>query len=103
MAKHVTVFKMQVKPGMVDDVLKLMNEEGAQERRLAANGWESTIVGKSKSDPDEVWVTVAWDNTENYNKNSSSPEQNAWYEKMRGLLASDPEWHDCDVIEEQHA
>lgn len=103
MAQHMTTARMQVASGKMDDLIQLMDEEDAEARRLREQGWQSTVVGKSKNDPNEVWVTVTWDNSQNYMKNSNTPEQNAWYQKLRALLASDPEWHDCDVINEQRA
>ena len=62
-----------------------------------------SIAGRRKESPDEVWGCVTWDTSDRYYANAESPEQNEWYERMRGLLASDPEWFDCDVIEEQRA
>ena len=103
MAKHATVFSMQVKPGKLDDLMGLMGDERAEEMRLRAGGWESTVVGKSKDNPSEIWITVTWDNSENYMKNAQSPEQDAWFQKMRALLDADPAWHDCDVLSEQRA
>ena len=103
MAKHVTIFKMQVKPGMVDQLTKVMNDDGTNMDRIKAAGWKSTIVGSSKDNPNEVWGTVTWDNSENYRKNAEDPAQNASFQQMRALLDADPEWHDCDVIEEQRA
>jgi hypothetical protein len=50
-----------------------------------------------------MWGAVTWDTSENYYKNAESPEQNKDYEQMRALLAGDPEWFDCDVLEETRA
>ncbi len=102
MAKHVTYWKMQLKPGKLDEMQKLASAE-ENERRLKGAGWKGTIIGKSKDNPDVVWGTVLWDNSDNYRKNAESPEQNAWFEKMRALLVADPEWFDCDIVEERKA
>lgn len=102
MAQHVTFYKMQVQPGKVNDLKQLM-KTWEQERGATGLGWVGSIAGSSKSDQNEVWGAVAWDNTQNYMKNADSPEQNAWYQKMRALLAADPQWFDCDVIEDQRA
>ena len=103
MAKHVTVFSMQVKPGKLDELIGMMGEERAEEMRLKAAGWESTVVGKSRNNANEIWVTVTWDTSENYARNAQSPEQDTWFQKMRALLDSDPAWHDCEVLSEQRA
>ena len=33
-----------------------------------------------------------------YQANAASPEQDARYQKLRALLARDPEWHDGEVV-----
>lgn len=100
MAEHVTFFRMKVKPGKLDDMIKMMSEE---DDNLAAAGWRGTIAGRSKDDPNAMWVAVTWDTSERYYKNAESPEQTAVYERMRAFLDADPEWHDCDVVQEQSA
>jgi hypothetical protein len=100
MAQHVTFWRMKVQPGKVDELKKLMEGE---DDRVSGSGWEASVVGVSKNNPDEVWGCVTWDTSEPYYKNAESPEQNAVYERMRALMTSDPEWFDCDVIEEQRA
>lgn len=101
-AKHVTFWKMKVKPGKITEITKIMNSPDDQER-LKASGWQLTVVGARKDNPDEIWGMVIWDNSDNYKKNADSPDQNADYEKMRALLTADPEWFDCDVVEESRA
>jgi len=100
MAQHVTFAKMKVLPGKLDELTKLMDENPA---RLAQTGWQGSVVGKSKDDPETLWLCVTWDTSERYYANAGNPDQNAMYEKMRALLAADPEWFDCDVVQEQHA
>jgi quinol monooxygenase YgiN len=100
MSQHVTFARMKVQPGKLDELTKLMDENPA---RLTDKGWTSTIVGKTKDDPDTLWLCVTWDNSDRYYANAGNPEQNAQYERMRALLAADPEWFDCDVVEEQSA
>jgi quinol monooxygenase YgiN len=99
MAKHVTFMKMKAKPGKVDDIRKLMNTEEDQER-LKKAGFQYSVMGTSKNDPNTVWGAVTWDTSERYYKNAESPAQNADYEKMRSMLTEDPEWFDCDVVDE---
>lgn len=101
-SKHVTFWKMKVKPGKIKEIISIMGSDEDQER-VKARGWQATVVGTSKDNPDEVWGMVTWDNSENYKKNADSPDQNADYEKMRELLAADPEWHDCDVVQDARA
>lgn len=100
MAEHVTFFRMKVQPGKLEEFMSVMS--GDQDlARARERGFVMDIVGKSKNDPNEVMGCVLWDTSERYYANADSPEQNAEYQKMRALLASDPEWFDCDVIEER--
>lgn len=103
MAQHVTFFRMKVQPGKIDEMKQLVKDRGAENRRQSGAGWESTVAGQSKDDQNTLWVAVTWDTSERYKANAEDPKQNEWYEKMRALLESDPEWFDCDVIEEQRA
>ncbi|HUF53327.1 MAG TPA: antibiotic biosynthesis monooxygenase [Dehalococcoidia bacterium] len=98
MAEHVTFFRMKVQPGKLDELVRMMSEEP---ENAASRGFQSAIVGQSKDDPNTVWTAIAWDTSERYYANAESPEQNAEYEQMRALLESEPEWFDCNVLEEQ--
>ena len=101
MAEHVTFFRMKVQPGKLDELKALMS--GDEGQRLAGRGWKQTIVGSGKNDPNDVWVAVTWDTSDNYYANAGSPEQDAEYQKTRALLTSDPEWFDCDLLEDSRA
>jgi heme-degrading monooxygenase HmoA len=100
MAQHVTFARMSVLPGKLDDFIAMMSEDSSA---MGAKGFERSIAGKSKDDPNEVWVAITWDTSERYYANADSPEQSADYERMRALLTADPEWHDCDVLSEDSA
>ncbi len=101
MAEHVTFWRMQVQPGKMDDLRRLIDEE--DDGQMKERGWVMDVVGTRKENPNEIWGCVTWDTSERYYKNADSPQQTQWYEKMRSLLASDPEWFDCDVLEERRA
>ena len=102
MAKHVTFWKMKTLPGKIDEIRQIMSSAEDQQR-IKSQGWEMTVVGTRKDSPDEIWGMVTWDTSERYYKNAESPEQNKDFEQMRKLLAADPEWFDCDVVEESRA
>jgi hypothetical protein len=100
MAQHVTFMRLKVRPGKLDELRGMM--EG-QEGTVAQAGWVASIIGQSKNDENEIMGAILWDTSENYYKNADRPEQNAQYEKMRALLASDPEWFDCSLLHEGRA
>ena len=102
MAQHVTFWRMKVQPGKMDEFKALMDSR-QEEARIRATGWVQTVVGERKESPEEIWGAVTWDTSENYHKNAASPDQNQWYEKMRALLSADPEWFDCNVVQDAHA
>lgn len=102
MAKHVTFWKMKVQPGKVGEIMKIMGSQEDQERIKKA-GWQMTVVGTRKDNPEEVWGMVTWDSSDRYYKNAESPEQDKDFQQMRKLLGADPEWFDCDVVEESRA
>jgi hypothetical protein len=99
-AKHVTFMKMKVKKGKLDELKKLMSNDDDMDRIKDA-GFKRMVIGSRKDNETEVWGAVTWDNSENYYKNAQDPKQNAEFEKMRALLDADPEWFDCDVLDEQ--
>jgi hypothetical protein len=102
MAKHVTFWRMKTQPGKISEIQRIMSSAQDQQR-IKERGWEMTVIGTKKDNPDEVWGMVTWDTSDNYYKNAESPDQDADYQKMRSLLTADPEWFDCDVVEESKA
>ena len=101
-AQHVSFWRMKVQPGKVDELRRVMSSQ-QDEGRLRERGWVASVVGTRKDNPDEVWGCVTWDTSDRYYKNAESPEQNEMFQKMRSLLGGDPEWFDCDVLEERRA
>ena len=89
-----TVARMQVKPGAEEQFAGLAEEfEG-----LSIDGHLGTYVYRSDAEPNVVWLAVAFRDKEAYQRNAQSPEQDARYQKMRALLAADPEWHDGEIV-----
>jgi hypothetical protein len=43
-------------------------------------------------------MVVAFESKDAYWANARSPEQDARFKEMRALLASDPEWHDGEIV-----
>jgi quinol monooxygenase YgiN len=91
-----TIARMRTKPGHEQGLLEVSREE------LAANrprGFVSTLVYRSVDDPQEIWLTVAFESEEAYRSNAASPEQDAWYRRMLEHLEGDPEWHDGEIVQ----
>jgi quinol monooxygenase YgiN len=89
-----TVARMQLKPGTEDQVAALTKEfEGVS---IPGHLW--TYLYHSDADPNVVWLAVAFQDKAAYQLNAQSPEQDARYQKLRALLAADPEWNDGEII-----
>ena len=84
---------MKLKPGAEDKMMKAMEgSANSQEGHIA------TYVFKSDADPNVHFVTTVFESKSAYKKFADSPEQSKRFEKMRELLAADPEWHDGEVV-----
>jgi quinol monooxygenase YgiN len=97
--EHVTLFRLKVLPGKRQAVLDHF-EKWDREQKSKATGFRRSILVSSNSDPDEFMGGVRWDNTENYMKNASRPEQDAWFQELRRNLVRDPEWFDGTLQKE---
>jgi quinol monooxygenase YgiN len=89
-----TVARMVLKPGMRERFMTLWREieEGELTGRVAE------YLYQSDTNPDELFMAVAFESEEAYRRNSESPAMDASYRRMRELLVADPEWHDGQVI-----
>ena len=88
-----TIARLQAKPG-VEAQLRALSQEFAGQ----IPGHLGTYVYRADSESDVYWVAVAFTDKAAYQANAQSPEQDARYQKMRALLAADPEWHDGEIV-----
>jgi antibiotic biosynthesis monooxygenase (ABM) superfamily enzyme len=65
---------------------------------LDVPGHISSTVYRMDNDPNEVYLTVLFDDRATYHANAQSPEQDARYREMLELLDGEPEWHDGEVV-----
>ena len=93
---HVTHFRIKAKPGEREAVLALFDKWQA-ERQPTATGYVRSIISSNLDDPDELMAGVMFDTKENYDANSSTPEQGAWYQELRSHLVADPDWFNGKV------
>jgi quinol monooxygenase YgiN len=88
-----TVARMQANPGAEAELMALSKEFEGQ-----IPGHLGTYVYRSDTEPNVYWMAVAFQDKAAYTANAQSPEQDARYQKMRALLAADPEWHDGEIV-----
>ena len=89
-----TVARLRVKPGM-EDKFRAFREE------VSTNpppGHVAFYVYQMDADPSEYYLVVIFKSKEAYHANAASSEQDAAYRKLREVLATDPEWHDGEII-----
>ena len=99
MADHITFFRMKAQPGKRQAVIDhFLDSEDV--RVSGTKGFIRSILVTNNEDPDEVMAGVRFDSTENYNANSNRPEINVWYQGLRALLASDPDWFNGTLARE---
>jgi quinol monooxygenase YgiN len=91
-----TVAKYRLKPGhektFMDEMTRFEGEPPA--------GWVYHTVFRSKTDPNELWLSVVFESEDAYVKNANSPEMDKEYQRMLEHLQGEPEWHDGHVIHE---
>jgi quinol monooxygenase YgiN len=93
-----TVARMRVKRGMGPAVEVLSKKFESRH----VDGWMSSNIYRSRTDPQEYWISVVFRDEASYRKNADDPVQDEWYRELRKLLDADPEWHDGDVIHTAH-
>ena len=89
-----TIARLRALPGSAEKLLAL--NEGYE--GLEVPGFVATYVYRSDSDPDEYWMAVVFADRETYRRNADDPAQDVRYRELRALLATDPEWHDGEII-----
>ena len=89
-----TIAKLKVKPGQVEAMKSHMASVSSRQ----APGFLAVNVYKMDTDPNELYLTVMFENKETYVANANRPGTNADFEKMMQLLVAEPEWHDGKVV-----
>src|SRR5437879_1290833 len=90
-----TIAHLQPKPGKEGEVIRAF-EEWHRERRPKVAG---AIGGQLyRLDRGGMMATAVFASRETYLANASDPAQDQWYRGLRELLATDPEWHDGEIV-----
>ena len=96
MPPHMTHFKMRAKSGERQKIIDHF-DLWFRERRPGVGGFIRAVLCSNVNDPDEFMAYAMFADKEAYDANSNSPEQHAWYEKLRSYLDADPDWFDGAV------
>lgn len=85
-----TVARCSVKPGKMQDFLKMMMDNSRTPKGMRAAYIYET-------GPDELFMVAVFDDETTYRANAADPQQDREFRKFRELLTADPEWHDGAV------
>ena len=88
-----TIARMKVRKDKLREFLALGKEWDDRERKRALGYVGSEILWEDAEDG-RACLVVHFTTREAYRKNADSPEQDAFYQRMRACLESDPEWID---------
>jgi len=89
-----TVARMKFKPGSFEKMQEIM--QGQRDRQ--PKGYLFTAVYRSQSDPDEIWLTVGFEDEASYRANADDPETDKMAQQYQPLMAEAPEWHDGEIV-----
>jgi hypothetical protein len=94
-----TVARCRLRPGMEVKLLQLIQEF----KQVRIPGLVAQYVYRLDANPQVYYVVILFENKALYTANAASAEQDARYQKLRTLLAADPEWHDGEIVDDFHA
>jgi quinol monooxygenase YgiN len=89
-----SIARWHIKEGKQQELEELV----AKVVRDRASAGLAVHVYRSDSDPPEYWVAGVFKSREAYRASSDVPGTASGYQQLRGLMDSDPEWHDGEVI-----
>ena len=92
-----TIFRLQPKAGRDADVVTLMQEWNRQ-RGATVPGAQATYLLRSERRPGELIGVAVFADEPTYRANAAAPEQDAWYRRLRAVLAADPVWEDGEYL-----
>lgn len=88
-----TIAHLQPKPGHAAAVSELL-DEWHRTIRPTLGGRVVELNGRSAARPDDRIAIVAMADEATYRALAASPEQDAWYRRLRDHLERDPDWED---------
>ena len=89
-----TIARMTPKPGMEQAVIGAM-EGWQRERRPKVKGSVGGYL--NKLDKGGLMIVAIFESKEAYVANAEDPAQDQWFQKLRAMLQTDPEWNDGEI------
>jgi quinol monooxygenase YgiN len=94
-----TVARVVVQPGREQEFLAI-GEQWTRERG-ASTGQVAEYVFRVEGRSREYLLVGIFADRETYDTNAKDPETDRWYQRMRAILETDPEWNDGEVVQSQ--
>ena len=88
-----TIARLKIRPDRLREFFALGKEWDDRERTRALGYVGSEVMWEDR-EAGRACLIVHFTSRESYLKNANSPEQDAFYQRMRACLESDPEWID---------
>lgn len=92
-----TVYRLRPRDGQKEALLAHI-QKWSQERLPKVEGYVGGYMLWSATRSNEIAGIAVFDSQSNFHKNANDPEQDQWYQQLRSLLESDPEWNDGEII-----
>ena len=92
-----SIFRMHVKAGGEQKVMALM-DEWEEKMRPGVPGVVAAYTLRPDRAKNELIGVAIFEDQDSYRANAASPQQDAWYRRMREQLTADPEWEDGEFI-----
>jgi quinol monooxygenase YgiN len=92
-----TIGQAHIEDGKLSEVLAL-GETWNRERGPKVPGAIAAYWFQSDGDPNLMTIVAIFRDRETYHANANDPGQDAWYQQLRPLLASDTTWNDGEVV-----
>ena len=90
-----TIARFKLRKDKLREFLALGKEWDDSGRKRAVGYLGSELLWEDREDG-RACMVVHFSSRESYKQNADSPEQDAFYLKMRACMESDPEWIDGD-------
>jgi quinol monooxygenase YgiN len=88
-----TIARVKPKPGQ-EAALQELIDGFWEERGKDVEGAQMGFLFTPKDRTGELYLIAVFDDEKTYMANAGSPDQDAWYQKIRAVLDADPEWMD---------
>ena len=92
-----TIAKLRFKPQRINEIRDLL-DEWKRDHRARAEGARDGYLVVPDSERGVAYLIAVFAERESYRRNAESPEQDAWYQRLRKVLDADPEWIDGEFM-----